>query len=88
MLMSSWRMDATAFVFLGGGGSMSWASFVGVWGSAESVGSVESVESKKVYSSDGGVWDGRLLLISIFGVVRLVVCVLVSLAGMHAVCRH
>ena len=68
MLMSSWRMDATAFVFLGGGGSMSWASFVGVGGSADSVGSVgsvESVESKKVFSSDGGVWDGRSLISSV-----------------------
>ena len=36
-----------------------------MWGSAESVGlveSVESVESKKVFSSNGGLWYGRLLI--------------------------
>ena len=49
---------------LGWRGVMSWASFVGVWGSAE------SVKSKKVLSSDGGVWDNRVLPMSIFGVVR------------------
>ena len=67
---------------LGCRGCVSWASFVGIWGSAE------SVKSKKVLSSDGGVWNDWLLLMAIFGVVRLLVCVLVSVSGMHAVCRR
>jgi hypothetical protein len=39
-----------------------------VWwstGSAGLVESVESVESKKVYSSDGGLWDIQLLVLSV-----------------------
>ena len=39
-----------------------------MWGSAELVGLVESVElveSKKVFSSNGGLWDGRLLISSV-----------------------
>ena len=64
---------------LGCRGDVSWASFVGIWGSAE------LVKSKKVLSSDGGVWNDRLLLMSISGVVCLVVCVLVSVSEMHVV---
>ena len=56
---------------------------MGVWGSAGSVGLVGSAESKYVFSSNGGVWDGRL-----FGVICWVSCVLVSLTGMHAVRRR
>ena len=62
MLMSSWRMDATAFVSLGGGEGMMWASFVGVWELLGSIGLSYLVKSQKLLSSDGEVWSIRLLI--------------------------
>ena len=52
---------------------------MGVKRSAGSVGLVESVEVKYVSSSEGGVWDGRI--------VGMICGVSVSLTGMYAVRR-
>ena len=85
--MSSWRADTTAFALLGGGGTMVWASFVGVLGSAESVGSVGSVESKGSVGSVESKYVCSTDGVSIVGAVCWVVHVLVSISGVHVVRR-